>query len=128
MTKKRSILLSVTLAFLLLGLLPYAAAGAATHDPGQNYEGDFFIISSVNRRSKELFLKAPTEVTELMLVNERTVFLNDQGKRIQFQDLRAGDTVYVISRRSSPGLPVAIRIQKGPMTLSVLHNRYLEFK
>jgi len=128
MTKKQSILLSVTLAFLLFGLLPHAAAGAVTHNPEGNYEGDFFIISSVNRRSKELFLKAPTEVTELMLVNERTVFLNDQGKRIQFQDLRAGDTVYVISRRNSPGLPVAIRIQKGPMTLSVLHNRYLEFK
>jgi hypothetical protein len=127
MTKKRSILLSMILVFLLLGLLPYASS-AATRDAGGNYEGDFFIISSVNRRSKELFLKAPTEVTELMLVNERTVFLNDQGKRIQFQDLRAGDTVYVISRRSSPGLPVAIRIQKGPMTLSVLHNRYLEFK
>jgi hypothetical protein len=127
MTKKRSILLSMILVFLLLGLLPYASS-AVTRDAGGNYEGDFFIISSVNRRSKELFLKAPTEVTELMLVNERTVFLNDQGKRIQFQDLRAGDTVYVISRRSSPGLPVAIRIQKGPMTLSVLHNRYLEFK
>ncbi len=127
MTKKRSILLSMILVFLLLGLLPYASS-AVTRDAGGNYEGDFFIISSVNRRSKELFLNAPTEVTELMLVNERTVFLNDQGKIIQFQDLRAGDTVYVISRRSSPGLPVAIRIQKGPMTLSVLHNRYLEFK
>ncbi len=128
MTKKQSILLPITLAFLLLGLLPYAAVGAVTRNAGSNYEGDFFIISSVNRRSKELFLKAPTEVTELMLVNDRTVFLNDQGKRIQFQDLRAGDTVYVISRRGSPGLPVAVRIQKGPMTLSVLHNRYLEFK
>ncbi len=68
MTKKRSILLSMILVFLLLGLLPYASS-AVTRDAGGNYEGDFFIISSVNRRSKELFLKAPTEVTELMLVN-----------------------------------------------------------
>lgn len=126
--KSKSLLLSIVFlaVFFVTGFLAPRGASAASTKTG--YEGDFFIISSVNLRSHELFLKAPTEVTELMTINDGTVFLDEQGKRLEFKDLRAGDTVYVVSKKSGKNLPVATRIQKGPMTNAILHQRYLAFR
>lgn len=113
------------LSTLLLTGAPTTAAGAQAL--GGNYSGDFFIITSVNKRNHELFLKAPTEVTKLVLVNDKTEFLNQEGKRMTFADLHAGDTVYVITDRSSDGAEaVAARVQEGPMTSAILHSRYLK--
>src|SRR5579863_9205610 len=112
------------LSVLLFSSAPLRAADAQA--PTHAYPGEFFIVTSVNQRMHELFLKAPTEVTELMMVSDKTVFLDPQGKPITFKDLRAGDTVYVVSSRSSSGEPVATRIQIGPMTAAILHSRYLK--
>ncbi len=89
--------------------------------------GDFFIISSVDAKKREIVLKKPTEVTELVRVTDKTAYLNEEGKSISFQDLRAGDTVFVTIRSESEGLPVVIRIRKGPMTPEELHRRYLKY-
>lgn len=91
---------------------------------GSYYQGNFYIISSVNLKSHEVFLKTPTEVTELMLVNDQTEILDQTGKRIALNDLRAGNTVYVASQPQSASDPVAARIQIGPMTAAILHDRY----
>lgn len=110
------------LAALLLSVGAVAPAAAA-----QTFEGDFYIISSINKRNHELFLKAPTEVTQLMQVNDKTAYLNEEGKPIAFADLRAGATVYVVSRKpSSDAEPIAERVQEGPMTAAILHARYLK--
>lgn len=85
----------------------------------------FFIISSVDQKKKELVLKLPTEVTQLMRVSDSTVYLGEDGKPIEFGSLRAGDTVYINSERGADGVLVARRIRKGPMTLEELHRRYL---
>ncbi|HEV2498512.1 MAG TPA: hypothetical protein VGY31_02905 [Terriglobia bacterium] len=116
---------ALLLSTLLLMGAPIAAAQAQA--PGGNYSGDFFIITSVNKKNHELFLKAPTEVTKLVLVNDKTEFLDQEGKRMTFADLHAGDTVYVTTDRSSAGAePVAARVQEGPMTSAILHSRYLK--
>lgn len=113
------------LSALLLASAPITAAQAQA--PGGSYSGDFFIITSVNKRNHELFLKAPTEVTKLVLVNDKTEFISQEGKRVTFADLHAGDTVYVVTDRSSAGAEaVAARVQEGPMTSAILHSRYLK--
>lgn len=89
--------------------------------------GDFFIVSSVDLGKKQILLKRPTEVTELVRVNGDTRYLDEHGKAIQLSDLRAGDTVY-ISLKHSDEPPLALIIRKGPMTVEVLRDRYLGTK
>lgn len=127
MKKTPSFAVSIPAILLLLSCLLWTLAPPrlAAAQGGASYEGDFYIISSVNLRTNEVFLKAPTEITEQMLVNGKTTFLSQQGKRITLKDLRAGDTVYVMSTKSAGGELVASRIQIGPMTTAILHRRYL---
>jgi hypothetical protein len=88
-------------------------------------KGDFFIVSSIDLAKKQILLKRPTEVTELMRVDGETRYFEERGKPIRLTDLRAGDTVFITSRPTS-GQSVAITIHKGPMTLDVLRERYLK--
>jgi hypothetical protein len=89
---------------------------------------EFFIISSVDAAKKQIVLKRPTEVTELIAVNEKTVYRDEQDKAIDFKNLRAGDTVFVTASRGAEGVRIASRIRRGPMTLEELHRRYLPFQ
>lgn len=104
------------------GVAAHAASSRAAAVP----QGEFFIVASVNRQANEFFLKAPTEVTQLILVNGDTAFLNSEGQHIQFNSLRAGDTVYVVSQPGPNNKRLALRVQEGPMTLVELHQRYLK--
>jgi hypothetical protein len=88
-------------------------------------KGDFFIVSSIDVARKQILLKRPTEVTELMRVDGETRCFEERGNTMQLADIRAGDTVYVTSQ-SSGGQPLAVTIRKGPMTLDVLRERYLQ--
>jgi hypothetical protein len=91
-------------------------------------QGEFFIVSSVNLQKSDLFVKAPTEVTQEMTVTASTVILNQEGKRAPLSDVKAGDTVYIVTRTNGKGFPEVVRIQEGPMTVAVLHSRYLDYK
>lgn len=86
---------------------------------------EFFIISSVDMKRGQLVLKRPTEVTELMLMTEKTVYLDERGKPLQFKDLRAGDTVYITAGRNTQGARVALRVRMGRMTVEEMRRRYL---
>ena len=121
--KPRTLRMTLALAAVVFAALPVAAAD---REQARSARGDeFFIISSVNASKHELVLKRPTEVTELMAVTDSTVYVDEQGKPLHFEDLRAGDTVYVAYTNRSDGPPVALRIRRGPMTLEELHRRYL---
>ena len=87
-------------------------------------KGDFFIVSSIDLAKKQILLKRPTEVTELMRVDSSTRYFEECGKAIRLADLRAGDTVYIVSKPNAEQ-PVAVTIQKGPMTVEVLRERFL---
>jgi hypothetical protein len=91
----------------------------------QAKDGDFFIVSSVDLGKKQILLKRPTEVTELMRVDGDTRYFDEHGKAMKLTELRAGDTVYLTSKRSGEQ-PIAVTISKGPMTPDVLHERYLK--
>jgi hypothetical protein len=87
-------------------LAPFLHAEGAARRGAIKVE-DFFIISSVDARKKQIVLKRPTEVTELIQVGEKTVYLDEQGKAIEF---------------------IASQIRRGPMTLEELHRRYVPFQ
>jgi hypothetical protein len=105
----------------LLGAERKAVRGTTTRE-------DFFIISSMDAKKAQLVLKHPTEVTELIRVTDKTVYLDEQGRAIDFKSLRAGDTVYVTSNPSPDGMRIATEIRRGPMTPEELHRRYVLFQ
>ena|SRR5579862_209963 len=114
---------------LLCTLVPVAISlfGQAPTDPprADSARGDFFIVSSVDLSKRQILMKRPTEVTELMSVDNQTRYFDEHGKSIRLGDLRAGDTVFIVSK-SNGGQKVAGEIHKGAMTLDVLRERYLK--
>jgi hypothetical protein len=123
--KLRGFLVMALFSVVLGGGLSSQAARASRGRNAAAPEGAFFIVSSVDVDKKQIVLKLPTEVTELMLATERTVYLDERGRPMRFQDLRAGDTVYVVSKTADDGTHLAQRIRRGPMTVDELHRRYL---
>ena len=114
---------------LYLGLLFGLALPAQQRQKGTTPGGEeFFIISSVDVAKNQLVLKHPTEVTELMLVNDKTTCLNEMGKTFACKDLRAGDTVFITSSHSDRGARTAVRIRVGPMTIEEVHRKYVDFR
>ncbi len=124
--RSRSIATAVTFT-LMAGLRLVAPLSAQSKDQSRaRGREEFFIVSSVDTGKKQLLLKRPTEVTEVVRVNDKTVFLDEQGRQINFSDLHAGDTIFLVSIRSTAGGPrFALRIREGPMTLEELRRRYL---
>jgi len=108
-----------------LGTQSGLAAQAGKAAANTNSSEEFFIISSVDIEKRQLLLKLPTEITELLRVNEKTRCTDKNGKAMQFADLRAGDTVYIRST-ATPGGKLAVSVRKGPMTLEELHRHYLK--
>ena len=105
------------------GLWLAAQSGKATADTHGAEE--FFVVSSVDIAKGQLLLKRPTEITELLQVNDKTHYTGRNGKAMQFSELRAGDTVYIRST-STPTGKLAVSIRRGPMTLEELHRHYLK--
>lgn len=113
---------------LLFALSPVWARGPEQALPkGDKPSDEFFIISSVDLSKRLLVLKRPTEVTELMEVDAKTEIVNEAGKLVTLKNLRAGDTVFVVSRPAPDGERVATRIRQGSMTLEEVHRRYLAY-
>ena len=122
MTIASRLIQGAILAVLLLPLLAQPGNGPATPEFAQ---GDFYIVSSIDLAKRQILLKRPTEVTELMKVGGATRYFDERGNAIRLTDLRAGDTVYITSNPAGTQ-PVAVTIHKGPMTPDVLRERYLK--
>jgi hypothetical protein len=122
MTKERRRVVLCSILALVIPLLAQPPKDPQTPDFAK---GDFFIVSSIDLGKRQVLLKRPTEVTELMRVDSGTHYFDEHGKPIRLTDLRAGDTVYIVAN-SSAGQLVALTISKGPMTLGVLRERYLK--
>jgi len=101
------------------------AAQSSKATASTNGGEEFFIVSSVDITKKQLLLKEPTEITQLIQVNDKTRYVEKDGKPMHFGDLRAGDTIYIKSSNTSAGR-VAVSIRKGPMTLQELQRHYLK--
>jgi hypothetical protein len=115
--------------FLLLATLVscgFSLDGQSRKAAGNTNGGEqFFIVSSVDITKRQLLLKEPTEITQVIQVNDKTHYTDRTGKAMQFGDLRAGDTIYIRSTTTSAGR-VAVSIRKGPMTLQELQRHYLK--
>jgi hypothetical protein len=120
--KPRTLIPVGILAFFLTPVFAQSPANQASPDSSK---GDFYIVSSIDLAKKQILLKRPTEVTELMRVDGETRYFEESGKPMRLTDLRAGDTVFITSRPAG-GQPAAVTIHKGPMTLDLLRERYLK--
>ena len=121
--------LSILMAAVLPGqFLPTSMRAEEDPAPKGKTAGEFFIVSSVDVKQKQIVLKRPTEVTELIQISDRTVYLNEEGKKIPFENLRAGDTVWVLFSGKAQGVRTARQIMEGPMTIGELRRRYLKFE
>ena len=118
--------MKIVISILILAFLATPAFAQSGKDSGKtdSAKGDFFIVTSIDLLRKQILLKRPTEVTELMFLEDATRSFEENGKAMRLSDLRAGDTVYITSR-SNEGHLMAVTIRKGPMTLDVLRERYL---
>jgi hypothetical protein len=104
----------------------FSVAAQSSKAAGNANSGEeFFIVSSVDITKRQLLLKEPTEITQLIQVNDKTRYTDRTGKPMQFGDLRAGDTIYIRSTIATAGR-VALSIRKGPMTLQELQRHYLK--
>lgn len=110
-----------TVVGCVFSMTAQSSKGTGSADGGE----EFFIVSSVDITKKQLLLKEPTEITQLIQVNDKTRYMDKGGKPMQFGDLRAGDTIYIKSSNTSGGR-VAVSIRKGPMTLQELQRHYLK--
>ncbi|MGH9716086.1 MAG: hypothetical protein ACRD4R_05060 [Candidatus Acidiferrales bacterium] len=93
----------------------------------KNRSGEqFFIVASIDQQNSQLLLKRPTEVTELVKIDSKTKYLNDQGKPMALKSFRAGDTVWAkISDAKND--PTLIEMRLGEMTVPDLHKYYLDY-
>jgi hypothetical protein len=114
-------------AVVATALLPLSAQSDNKTATAGETQGDFFIVSSVDLSKKQILLKLPTEVTELIQVDGNTRYFDERGKPLKLGDLRSGDTVYIASTHTG-GPPLAISIHRGPMTLDILRQHYLRSK
>jgi hypothetical protein len=112
----------VAMVLIYAAMLPAQASKPAGN---ANSGEEFFIVSSVDIGKGQLLVKQPTEITELLQVNDKTRYTDKNGKAVQFADLRAGDTVYIRWTAGRAG-KVAVSIRKGPMSAEELHRRYLK--
>jgi hypothetical protein len=118
--------LAAFLMFATLVSCGFSLAAQSSKAAGNTNGGEqFFIVSSVDITKRQLLLKEPTEITQLIQVDDKTRYTDRTGKAMQFADLRAGDTIYIRSIATSAGR-VAVSIRKGPMTLQELQRQYLK--
>jgi hypothetical protein len=117
------------LVYLMVSLaVAVSVSGAPQNENKKNEAGEqFFILSSINAPKNQLVLQRPTQVTILMLVTDKTSYLDENGKPLHLADLRAGDTVWVTSSEPEAGFARALKIRIGPMTVQELHRLYLDF-
>ncbi|HVB34835.1 MAG TPA: hypothetical protein VNJ52_10750 [Patescibacteria group bacterium] len=114
-------------ALTLLGAslaLAIPPAGQSRPLGSQVTRDDFFIVSEVNLGKHQVVMEEPTQITMTMIVNGKTVFMNEQGRAMPVADMRAGDTVFVTYERDTKGVVTALTIREGPMTVQELHRRY----
>lgn len=87
---------------------------------------EFYLVSSVDRAHNILVLMHPWQVTQTVTVNDKTQYVDDQGKPIKVTDLRAGDTIFATTH-TDKGNVVVDKIRKGVMTVAELRKRYLPY-
>lgn len=85
---------------------------------------EFFVISSIDKTRNALILLRPTQITATIGVNDKTKYVDENGKPIKVTDLRTGDTIFVTYSTQNNAL-AATSVRKGMMTTAEMRKRYL---
>jgi hypothetical protein len=85
---------------------------------------EFFVISSIDKAHSALVLLRPTQITATIGVNDKTKYVDENGKSIKMTDLRTGDTIFVTYSTQNNAL-AATNVRKGMMTTAEMRKRYL---
>jgi hypothetical protein len=85
---------------------------------------EFFVISSVDKAHNSLILLLPTEITATIGVNDKTKYIDENGKAIKLTDFHTGDTIFVTYSTQSSNLMATV-VRKGMMTTAEMRKRYL---
>jgi hypothetical protein len=85
---------------------------------------EFFVISSIDKAHSALVLLRPTQITATIGVNDKTKYVDENGKSIKMTDLRTGDTIFVTYSTQNNALS-ATNVRKGMMTTAEMRKRYL---
>src|SRR5579864_8742674 len=92
----------------------------------KNAQGEeFFIVSSVDLQKHQVVLMRPTQLTVVATIGPQTAYLGEKGQKLDVKAMKAGDTVWGITKPGPDGSVVAVRLRQGAMTPGELHKLYL---
>jgi hypothetical protein len=120
MNNFRKLIFLASLAVLILT----AAFAVRAQVQAKSGNAEFFVISSVDTAHNALVLLRPTEITTTIGVNDKTKYVDENGKAIKVTDLRTGDTIFVSYSTQNNNL-TAQSVRKGMMTTAEMRKRYL---
>jgi hypothetical protein len=120
MNNFRKLIFLASLAVLILT----AAFAVRAQVQAKSGNDEFFVISSVDKAHNALVLLRPTEITTTIGVNDKTKYVDENGKAIKVTDLRTGDTIFVSYSTQNNNL-TAQSVRKGMMTTAEMRKRYL---
>ncbi|HLJ41057.1 MAG TPA: hypothetical protein VKT50_06175 [Candidatus Acidoferrales bacterium] len=110
---------------ILLALAISTPAWAQAHP--KNAQGEeFFIVSSVDLQKHQVVLMRPTQLTVVATIGPQTTYLGEKGQKLDVKAMKAGDTVWGITKPGPDGSVTAVRLRQGAMTPAELHKLYLQ--
>lgn len=109
---------------ILVALAVSAPAWAQAHP--KNAQGEeFFIVSSVDLQKHQVVLMRPTQLTVVATIGPQTSYIGEKGQKLDVKTMKAGDTVWAITKTERDGTVTAVRLRQGAMTAADLHKLYL---
>jgi hypothetical protein len=110
---------------ILLALAVCMPAWAQAHP--KNAQGEeFFIVSSVDLQKHQVVLMRPTQLTVVATIGPQTTYLGEKGQKLDVKAMKAGDTVWGITKPGPDGSVTAVRLRQGAMRPAELHKLYLQ--
>jgi len=110
---------------ILVALAISMPAWAQAHP--KNAQGEeFFIVSSVDLQKHQVVLMRPTQLTVVATIGPQTTYLGEKGQKLDVKAMKAGDTVWAITKPGRDGSVTAVRLRQGAMTPAELHKLYLQ--
>lgn len=116
-------LIPVAIAILLAFAISLPAWAQAHPKNAQGEE--FFIVSSVDLQKHQVVLMRPTQLTVVATIGPQTLYLGEKGQKLNVKAMKAGDTVWGITKPGPDGSVTAVRLRQGAMTPAELHKLYL---
>src|SRR5579864_1093952 len=100
----------VTIAILLAFAVSMPARAQAHPKNAQGEE--FFIVSSVDLQKHQVVLMRPTQLTVVATIGPQTTYLGEKGQKLDVKAMKAGDTVWAITKPGRDGSVTAVRLRQ----------------